>query len=47
MAERAKWTHCPRGHPFDAENTVIQPNGTRRCRACRHFGRERQGKGGR
>jgi hypothetical protein len=28
-------THCKRGHPFDAENTYINPgNGKRTCRAC-------------
>lgn len=32
----AKRTHCKSGHPFDEENTLIQPGGWRRCRACRH-----------
>ena len=27
-------THCPHGHPYDAENTYRRPNGTRVCRAC-------------
>jgi len=26
--------HCLNGHEFDAANTYIRPNGTRRCRAC-------------
>lgn len=26
---------CKRGHPFDPENTYVQPNGHRRCRQCR------------
>lgn len=33
-AQRARQTHCTRGHPFDEANTHIRPNGTRRCRAC-------------
>lgn len=32
-------THCPRGHPYDEENTRISPKGHRQCRAC---GREHQ-----
>lgn len=30
---RAK-THCKRGHPFDAENTHVRPDGSRSCRTC-------------
>jgi hypothetical protein len=32
----ARKTHCPEGHPYDAENTIIYAdNGThRRCRIC-------------
>lgn len=26
-------THCPRGHPYDAENTLVS-GGRRRCRIC-------------
>lgn len=26
-------THCPQGHPYDDENTLMK-NGTRQCRAC-------------
>ncbi|WP_406227359.1 HNH endonuclease signature motif containing protein [Streptomyces anthocyanicus] len=33
----AKRTHCKNGHPFDEENTLIQPGGWRRCRMCRHL----------
>lgn len=33
-ARNAKATHCIHGHPFDAENTYIKPNGNRDCRAC-------------
>lgn len=36
-------THCPAGHPYDAENTVINStNGGRLCRACKN-GRRRKG----
>jgi len=28
-------THCLRGHPFDAANTYVTPEGTRKCRACK------------
>ena len=27
-------THCKHGHPFDAKNTYVKPNGTRSCREC-------------
>jgi hypothetical protein len=30
----AEKTHCPRGHPYDGENLVID-NGARKCRTCR------------
>jgi len=29
-------THCPAGHPYDAENTYVRPSGTGRdCRRCK------------
>lgn len=28
-------TECHNGHPFDAENTYVMPDGGRGCRACR------------
>lgn len=31
-------THCPHGHPYDEENTVIHANGGRICRECRKIG---------
>lgn len=34
-AARARQTACLRGHPFDAANTYVAPNGTRKCRRCR------------
>ena len=27
--------HCPVGHPYDAVNTYVQPNGSRACRTCK------------
>lgn len=27
-------THCPQGHPYDDENTVVNTNGARMCRTC-------------
>lgn len=31
----ANKTHCPEGHPYDAENTYVYPgNGRRGCRVC-------------
>lgn len=33
---QAAKTHCPQGHPYDAENTVLDASsGGRRCRICR------------
>ncbi len=32
-ARRAKWTHCPKGHPFDERNTGTH-HGRRTCRKC-------------
>lgn len=32
---RGRQTHCKRGHPFDTDNTIRDPNGARRCRTCR------------
>lgn len=33
-AQNARKTHCKHGHPFDAKNTRITPEGFRACRAC-------------
>lgn len=27
-------THCPRGHPYDEENTYLTPEGFRNCKMC-------------
>lgn len=34
IAANALKTHCVRGHPYDEENTYVQPDGGRRCREC-------------
>lgn len=28
-------THCNAGHAYDAENTLMEQDGSRRCRACK------------
>lgn len=34
-AQNSRKTHCPKGHPYDDENTYIVPStGHRQCRAC-------------
>lgn len=33
-------THCIHGHAFDAENTMVDADGHRRCRACHRAYRE-------
>lgn len=33
-AKNARKTHCPQGHPYNAENTRITTNGFRICIAC-------------
>lgn len=33
ISNRAK-THCPKGHPYDEENTYSPPSGGRFCREC-------------
>lgn len=34
-AKHARKTHCPKGHPYDEENTYRRPGGGRDCRACK------------
>ena len=34
-AINARKSHCPLGHPLDAENTYKRPNGRRECRTCK------------
>jgi hypothetical protein len=33
-------THCPEGHPYDEDNTILEPG--RRCRICRNARRRRR-----
>lgn len=33
---KATKTHCVNEHEFTPENTVIRPNGTRRCKTCQY-----------
>lgn len=30
----ARITACPAGHPYEKENTYVDPQGFRHCRAC-------------
>jgi hypothetical protein len=38
---RAQRTHCPQGHPYDEENTLVNSRGSRVCRACARERRQR------
>lgn len=41
-ARNARATHCPQGHPYDAENTYVWPaTGYRACRVCKRAHRSR------
>jgi hypothetical protein len=33
-ADEARRTHCPLGHPYDEQNTILRRDGSRRCRVC-------------
>lgn len=33
-ARNAVKTHCPKGHPYDDQNTYLDPRGKRNCRTC-------------
>lgn len=39
IASNPAKTHCPKGHPYDAENTYHY-KGARQCRQCRNIHRE-------
>ncbi|MFF6829588.1 HNH endonuclease [Streptomyces longwoodensis] len=41
-AKNAVKTHCPQGHPYDDANTIIRPQGNRRCRACHNASTNRK-----
>lgn len=34
-------THCPQGHAYTPENTIVRPNGSRACRACQRLANQR------
>lgn len=34
MEARGLVTHCKHGHPYDAENTIVNSKGYRECRVC-------------
>lgn len=34
-AQQMAKTHCPKGHPYDEQNTYVDKRGCRNCRACR------------
>ena len=34
VAACARKTHCPRGHAYDGDNTILTKKGARRCRKC-------------
>ena len=40
----AEKTHCPKGHPYDEENTYIRPDGGRSCKACTEKGTRKRRK---
>lgn len=44
-AENAAKTHCPLGHPYDDENTYVNPRGERSCRTCRRACDRRRNRG--
>lgn len=43
ISNRRRPTHCQRGHPYDEENTYVNPaTGHRACRACKRLGARRR-----
>ena len=44
-AANAAKTHCPKGHPYDEQNTRHTPQGGRVCRACARERRRAQRNG--
>ena len=41
-AHNARKTHCPRGHAYTPENTLVSKGGERFCRECRRLDCERR-----
>lgn len=42
-ARNKRKTHCPKGHPYDEENTYVNPNtGYRLCRTCQREAQRRK-----
>lgn len=41
-AAHAAKTHCPQGHPYDEENTIMRARGTRECRTCENAAQRRR-----
>ena len=35
-------THCPQGHPYTNENTIMYADGKRRCKTCRTLQRRKK-----
>jgi hypothetical protein len=35
---KGKKTHCPHGHAFSPENTIVRKLGERVCRICKNYG---------
>lgn len=40
FADRARQTHCIRGHEFNEKNTYVRKNGTRWCLMCKQLRRK-------
>lgn len=42
--QKSRWLRCAKGHPFTAENTLVEPRrgggSSRRCRTCRSAARK-------
>lgn len=41
-ANNARKTHCPKGHEYTPENTIIQPQGWRMCKICNRISARRR-----
>jgi hypothetical protein len=45
-SHQAKRTECPKGHPYDAENTRWLPDGSRECKECKRIAKRKLREGG-